>query len=46
MERVGLRQWELYRCEARLRKEKQSNCKVSINVELRDPKHELEGLIQ
>lgn len=45
MERIRLRQRELERCEARLRKERQFNRKVAINAELRDLKQELEGLI-
>ena len=45
MERIRLKQRELERCEARLRKEKQFNRKVAINAELRDLKQELEGLI-
>lgn len=45
MERICLKQRELERCEARLRKEKQFNRKVAINAELRDLKKELEGLI-
>lgn len=44
MELVRLKQRELDRCEARLRKEKQFNRKVMINAELRDLKQELEGL--
>lgn len=44
MERIRLKQRELERCEARLRKEKQFNRKVAINAELRDLKQELEGL--
>lgn len=45
-ERIRLKQPELERCEARLRKEKQFNRKVVINAELRDLIQELEGLIQ
>lgn len=45
MERIRLKQRELERCEARLRKEKQFNRKVAINAELRDLKQELERLI-
>jgi len=45
MERIHLKQRELERCEARLRKEEQFNHKVTINAELRDLKQELEGLI-
>lgn len=44
MERIRLKQRELERCEARLRKEKQFNRKVAINAELRDMKQELENL--
>lgn len=44
MERIRLKQRELERCEARLRKEKQFNRKVAINAELRDLKQELENL--
>lgn len=44
MERIRLKQRELERCEARLRKEKQFNRKVAINAELRVLKEELEGL--
>ena len=44
MELICLKQRELDRCEARLRKEKQFNRKVSINAELRDLKQKLEGL--
>lgn len=44
MERIRLKQRELERCEARLRKEKQFNRKVAINTELRDLKQELENL--
>lgn len=44
MELIHLKQRELARCEARLHKEKQFNCKVAINAELRDLKKELEGL--
>ena len=44
MERIRLRQRELERCEARLRKEKQFNRKVAINAELRRLKQELERL--
>jgi hypothetical protein len=44
MELIHLKQRELERCEARLRKEKQFNHKVAINAELRDLKQELEGL--
>jgi hypothetical protein len=46
MERIQLKQRELERCEARLRKEKQFNRKVAINAELRDLIKGLEGLIQ
>jgi len=44
MERIRFKQRELERCEARLRKEKQFNRKVTINAELRDLKQELENL--
>lgn len=44
MELIRLKQRELERCEARLRKEKQFNRKVAINAELRDLKQELENL--
>jgi hypothetical protein len=44
MERIRLKQRELERCEARLRKEKQFNRKVAINAELRDLKQELKNL--
>ncbi|MBU4235996.1 MAG: DUF4391 domain-containing protein [Proteobacteria bacterium] len=44
MEKICSRQRELERCEARLRKEKQFNCKVAINAELRALKQELENL--
>ena len=44
MERIRLKERELERCEARLRKEKQFNRKVAINAELRDLKQELENL--
>ena len=44
MELIRLKQRELERCEARLRKEKQFNRKVAINAELRDLKQELERL--
>ena len=44
MERIRLRQRELERCETRLRKEKQFNCKVTVNAELRELKQELENL--
>lgn len=44
MERIRLKQRELERCGARLRKEKQFNRKVAINAELRDLKQELENL--
>ena len=44
MERIRLKQRELERCEARLRKEKQFNRKVAINAELRDLKQELKTL--
>jgi hypothetical protein len=44
MERIRLKQRELERCEARLRKEKQFNRKVAINAELRGLKQALEGL--
>lgn len=43
MERIRLKQRELERCEARLRKEKQFNRKIAINAELRELKQELEG---
>lgn len=46
MECIRLKQRELERCEARLRKEKQFNRKVAINAELRGLKQELEGLIR
>lgn len=45
MECARLKEREMERCEARLRKEKQFNRKVEINSELRSLKHELEGLI-
>lgn len=44
MERIRLKQRELERCEARLRKEKQFNRKVAINAELRALKQELQSL--
>ncbi|MBT9137141.1 MAG: hypothetical protein DDT34_02228 [Firmicutes bacterium] len=44
MEIIRLKQRELERCEARLRKEKQFNRKVAINAELRDLKQELENM--
>lgn len=44
MERIRLKQRELDRCVARLRKEKQFNRKVEINAELRDLKQEFENL--
>ena len=44
MELIRLKQRELERCEARLRKEKQFNRKVAINAELRDLKQELKRL--
>jgi len=44
MELIHLKQRELERCEARLRKEKQFNHKVAINAELRDLKQKLENL--
>jgi len=44
MERIQLKQRDLERCEAQLRKEKQFNRKVAISAELRDLKQELEGL--
>ena len=44
MERIRLKQRELERCEARLRKENQFNRKVAINAELRDLKQELDNL--
>lgn len=44
MELIRFKQRELERCEARLRKEKQFNRKVTINAKLRDLKQELEGL--
>lgn len=44
MELIRLKQRELERCEARLRKEKQFNRKVAINAELRDLMQILEGL--
>ncbi len=44
MECIRLKQRELERCEARLRKEKQFNRKIAINAELRDLKQELEEL--
>jgi hypothetical protein len=46
MEIIRLKQREMERCEARLRREKQFNRKVEINAELRDLKQELEGLIR
>lgn len=45
MERIRLKQRELERCEARLRKERQFNRKVAINAELRHLKLELESLL-
>ena len=45
MELIRLKERELARCKARLRGEKQFNCKVAINAELRELKQELEGLI-
>jgi hypothetical protein len=44
MELIRLKQRELERCEAWLRKEKQFNRKIAINAELRDLKQELENL--
>jgi len=44
MELIRLKQRELERCEARLRKERQFNHKVAINAELRDLKQKLENL--
>lgn len=44
MERIRLKQRELERCEARLRKEKQFNRKVGINAELREVKAQLSEL--
>ena len=44
MELIRLKQRELERCEARLRKEKQFNRKVAINAELRALKQELQSL--
>ena len=44
MERIRLKQRELERCEARLRKEKQFNRKVAINATLRMLKTELAEL--
>lgn len=44
MELICLKQRELERCDARLRKEKQFNRKVAINAELRDLKQELVNL--
>jgi len=44
MEFIRFKHREMERCEARLRKEKQFNRKVSINAELRDLKQELENL--
>ena len=38
MERIRIKQRELVRCEARMRKEKQFNRKVVINAELREIK--------
>jgi chaperonin cofactor prefoldin len=38
MERIRIKQRELVRCEARMRKEKQFNRKVAINAELREIK--------
>ena len=46
MERIRLKQREVERCKARLRKEKQFNRKVAINAEVRDLIKGLEGLIQ
>lgn len=44
MERIFVKQRELKRIEVRLGKEKQFNCKVTINAELRNLKRELENL--
>ena len=44
MEHIRLKQRELERCEARLRKEKQFNRKVAINADLRELKKELDNL--
>lgn len=44
MERILLKQRELERCEARLRKEKQFNRKIAINAEVRDLKLEIDYL--
>ena len=44
MERICMKQRELERCEARLRKEKQFNRKIAINAELRALKQELQSL--
>jgi hypothetical protein len=44
MELIRSRQRELEKCEARLRREKQFNRKVTINAELRTVKQELENL--
>ena len=44
MERIRLQQREIAKCEARLRKEKQFNHKVTINAELRTLQQELEKL--
>lgn len=44
MERICLKQREMERCEARLRKEKQFNRKVAINAELRTLKQKLQKL--
>ncbi len=46
MELIRLKQRELERCQARLRKEKQFNRKVAINADLRDLKQELGNLTQ
>lgn len=44
MEKIRSKQRELENCKAKLRKEKQFNCKVAINTELRKIKQELENL--
>jgi hypothetical protein len=45
MELIRLKQRELERCQARLRKEKQFSRKVAVNAELRDLRQELKNLI-
>ena len=45
MELIRLKQRELERCEARLRKERQFNRKVEINAALRQLRSELEDLV-